>query len=153
MLKIGDKAPDFCLPSTDMELHSLSDFADQTLVLYFYPKDDTPGCTVEAAEFTDRVSEFESVGARVVGVSRDDCFSHQAFRDKYGLLISLLADVDGVACEAYGVLQKKDDSGRIGIRRSTFVIDREGVIRFAEYGVSPKGHADVVLEVASSLQY
>ncbi len=150
MLNAGDMAPDFLLPNADMEVRSLADFSDRSLVLYFYPKDDTPGCTLQANEFTDLLDEFEAAGARVVGVSRDDCFSHQAFRDKYGLKITLLADVEGEACNSYGVWQEKEKNGvkKMGVVRSTFFIDRDGVIRYAEYGVAPKAHAQHMLDLA-----
>ena len=153
MLKVGERAPAFSLPDTEMGLRALADFSDLTLVLYFYPKDDTPGCTLQATEFSEILAEFEKAGARVVGVSRDDCFSHQNFRDKHGLNVDLLADVDGEACTAYGVLQEKEKNGvkRLGIVRSTFVIDRDGVVRYARYGVSPGHHASEVLEVVRDL--
>jgi len=149
MLKAGDRAPDFLLPNADMEVRSLADFSDRSLVLYFYPKDDTPGCTLQANDFTDLLDEFEAAGARVVGVSRDDCFSHQAFRDKYGLKVTLLADVEGEACNSYGVWQEKEKNGvkKMGVVRSSFLIDGNGVIRYAEYGVAPKAHAQHMLDL------
>ncbi len=152
MLEAGDRAPDFWLPNADMEMKALTDFSDKTLVLYFYPKDDTPGCTLQATEFSELVDAFEEAGARVVGISRDDCFSHQAFRDKLGLKIHLLADVEGEACLSYGVLQEKEKHGTrvLGIVRSTFVVDRGGIIRYARYGVSPGKHAQEILEVVRS---
>nr|MCU0936056.1 peroxiredoxin [Gammaproteobacteria bacterium] len=90
MLGPGDNAPNFSLPDSEMHLRTLADFAGRKLVLYFYPKDDTPGCTLQATDFTELLDDFESAGAVVVGVSADDCFSHQAFRDKYGLKVTLL---------------------------------------------------------------
>ena len=149
MLQEGDRAPDFSLPTADMEVRSLADFSGRALVLYFYPKDDTPGCTIQANEFTELLDQFEEAGAHVVGVSRDDCFSHQAFRDKYGLKITLLADVEGDACASYGVWQEKEKNGvkKMGVLRSTFLIDRSGTVRYAEYGVSPKDHAERMLEL------
>ena len=153
MLQVGDRAPDFSLPDADMELQSLSNFAGRTLVIYFYPKDDTPGCTIQANEFTDLLDESERASARVVGVSRDDCFSHQAFRDKYGLKVTLLADVEGDACNSYGVWQEKEKHGvkKMGVVRSTFVIDKDGIVRYVRYGVSPKEHAQQMLEVVRGL--
>jgi len=147
MLRAGDKAPDFSLPDADMEYRSLADFDGKTVVMYFYPRDDTPGCTIQANEFTDLMDEFEEAGVQIVGVSGDDCFSHQAFREKYGLKITLLADVEREVCGNYGVIQEKEKDGvkKTGIVRSTFVIDPRGVIRFAEYGVAPKGHARSIL--------
>jgi thioredoxin-dependent peroxiredoxin len=148
MLHVGDKAPEFSLPDADMEYRTLADFTGRTVILYFYPRDDTPGCTIQANEFTDLMDEFEDAGAQIVGVSGDDCFSHQAFREKYGLKITLLADVEREVCEKYGVIQEKEKNGvkKLGIVRSTFVIDTRGVIRLAEYGVAPKGHARKILD-------
>ncbi|WP_457675977.1 peroxiredoxin [Thiolapillus sp.] len=154
MLQAQDKAPDFELPTSDMSMVRLSDFAgDRNLVLYFYPRDDTPGCTMEAMEFSELADEFAARDTVILGVSRDTCISHAAFRDKYGLTIELVADVDGEACEAYGVMQKKMVNGeeRMGIQRSTFIIDKEGIIRHALYGVTPKGHAREVLALLEEL--
>lgn len=154
MLKAEDRAPDFCLPNADMEMKALADFSDKTLVLYFYPRDDTPGCTLQATEFSELLDLFDEAGAWVVGISQDDCFSHQAFRDKFGLKIHLLADVEGEACSSYGVLQEKEKHGVrvLGIVRSTFIIDRNGIIRHARYGVSPGKHAKEILELVRSLK-
>jgi len=154
MLGPGDKAPNFTLPDADMQIRTLADFAGRLLVLYFYPKDDTPGCTLQATDFTELLDEYEATGAAVVGVSADDCFSHQAFRDKYGLKVMLLADVEKEACNSYGVYQEKEKNGvkAMGIVRSTFVVDPQGTVRFAEYGVAPKGHAGKVLEVLRGLR-
>jgi peroxiredoxin Q/BCP len=154
VVNMGDRAPDFTLPDADMQLHTLGDFGDRALVLYFYPKDDTPGCTLQATEFSEMVGRFRRAAARVVGVSQDDCFSHQAFRDKYGLKIMLLSDMDGEACSSYGVLQEKEKNGvkRVGIVRSTFVIDRSGTVCYARYGVSPGKHAREMLEFVRNLQ-
>lgn len=153
MLKAGDMAPDFELPTAEMDMIRLSDFRGRNVVLYFYPRDDTPGCTMEAVDFSELSSEFEASDTVVLGVSRDSCISHADFRDKYGLMLELVADVDGQACEAYGVLQEKERDGvrRVGIQRSTFVIDREGRVRHALYGVVPKNHASEVLELVKSL--
>jgi len=149
MLRVGDEAPDFSLPDADMEYRALADFAGKTVILYFYPKDDTPGCTIQANEFTDMMDEFEAADTQIIGVSGDDCFSHQAFREKYGLKITLLADVEREVCGKYGVIQEKEKDGvkKKGIVRSTFVIDPRGVIRFAEYGVVAKGHARLILDL------
>lgn len=154
MLQAGDMAPLLYLPDADMEKVSLSDYlGDNNIVVYFYPKDDTPGCTLEALEFTDLQPEFEALDTYVMGVSRDVCTTHGAFRDKYGITVRLLADPDGEGCEAYGVWQEKEAHGekRMGIVRSTFVIDKEGVVRHALYDVKPKGHASQVLELVRSL--
>jgi peroxiredoxin len=154
MLQPGDQAPPFSLPNADMERVTLERLlSGRNLVIYFYPKDDTPGCTMEALDFTDLQSEFDAAETDVVGISRDTCTSHGAFRDKYGLTVQLLADTDGEACEAYGVWREKEAHGekRMGIVRSTFVVDKEGVIRHAIYDVKPKGHAAQILELVQSL--
>jgi peroxiredoxin Q/BCP len=153
MLQPGTTAPDFSLPDADMEMRKLSKLRGQIVVLYFYPRDDTPGCTVEAIEFSDLDDEFAKRGAVIIGISKDDCISHAAFRDKHGLAIHLLADVDGKVCEKYGVWQEKENDGvrRMGIVRSTFVIDREGVLRHVQYGVTAKGHAAEILNIVKEL--
>lgn len=153
MLKAGAQAPDFSNPDADMETIELSQFRGKTLVLYFYVRDDTPGCTTEAVEFTDLEKKFARLNAEVVGVSRDDCIKHSEFRDKHGISIRLLADKEQTTCEAYGVLQDKEVDGvmRKSIVRSTFIIDKQGIIRHALYGVSSRGHAEEVLQLVKEL--
>ena len=153
MLTVGDPAPEFILPDADMSTTDSASLSGNPYVVYFYPKDDTPGCTMEGEEFTDLMSEFEGLGAVVIGVSNDTCVSHAAFRDKYGLSIRLLADVEGQLCDAYGVWQEKEKNGekKMGIVRSTFVVDGSGTIRHAIYDVKPKGHAEQVLELVRAL--
>ena len=153
MLKEGDPAPDFELPDAEMNMVRLSDLRGKLVVIYFYPKDDTPGCTLEATEFSELMEEFQNLGVRVLGISPDNCISHADFRDKYGLLVDLLADVDSEVCQAYGVIQEKEVNGekRTGVQRSTFVIDGDGVIRHALYGVAPRNHAAQVLELVKGL--
>ena len=148
MLKKGDMAPAIELPDTDMNERSLAEFAGSWVVVYFYPKDDTPGCTIQANEFTDLSEEYAAAGITVLGISADDCFSHQVFREKFGLKIILLADVDMTACNDYGVYQEKEKSGvrKMGIVRSTFVIAPDGRLAYVEYGVTPKEHARQMLE-------
>ena len=144
MLQPGDPAPPFSLPDADMDrFHSEHLKGKKNLVVYFYPRDDTPGCTLEALEFTDLQPEFEALEAEVVGISMDSCVSHGAFRDKHGINVRLLADTEGEVCRAYGVWQERERQGekRLGIVRSTFLIDQAGVIRQALYDVKPKGHA------------
>jgi len=151
MLQTGDQAPQFSLPDADMVRVSSADLLRQgKLVLCFYPKDDTPGCTMEALEFSDLQPEFDACGAILIGISRDTCASHGAFRDKYGLTMRLLADTDGEVCDAYGVLKEKEKNGerRVGIQRSTFVIEQDSNIRHALYDITPKGHARQILELA-----
>lgn len=154
MLKPGDAAPDFELPDADMEIVRLADYRNErNVVLYFYVRDDTPGCTAEAIEFSDLEDRFAGLGCVVLGVSKDDCISHGVFRDKHGITVRLLADKDCVACRAYGVVVDKEVDGvmRQGVQRSTFVIDRQGVVRHALYGVTAKGHADEVLQLVKEL--
>jgi peroxiredoxin len=153
MLKAGDKAPAFSSQNHHGQAISLGDFQGKNLVLYFYPKDDTPGCTIEANEFTALANEFAAANTVVLGVSKDDCASHQAFIDKFGLSIDLLADTSGELCEAYGVWQMKEKNGvsKMGIVRSTFIIDVDGNLTSAEYGVNPEGHAQAVLATVQAL--
>ncbi len=155
MLRVGQAAPEFTLPDADMEMVSLAEFRDKkNVVLYFYPKDDTPGCTREAIDFSDLEDGFDEMRTVVVGVSRDDCLSHGAFRDKHGLSIRLLSDADLEVCEKYGVVQEKEIEGmrRIGIARSTFIIDRHGTVRHALYGVKAAGHAHEVLDLVRRMR-
>lgn len=151
MLTVGQPAPDFSSQNQSGAPISLSDYAGKTLVLYFYPKDDTPGCTIEANDFTSLASEFAAANAVVLGVSKDDCASHQAFIDKFGLKVDLLSDTSGEVCEAYGVWQMKEKNGvsKMGIVRSTFIIDSSGKLASVEYGVNPEGHAQAVLSKIS----
>lgn len=154
MLKSGDKAPAFELPDADMHIVDSAGFLGQNhLVLYFYPKDDTTGCTIEAVELSDLMDEFVALDTQVLGISRDTCVSHADFRDKHGLTVNLLADTDGEVCSAYDVWREKEKNGekRMGILRSTFIIDKSGVVRHAIYDVKPKGHAAQVIELVRGL--
>ncbi len=153
MLNVGDQAPEFNLPDADMSMTDSESLAGNPYVIYFYPKDDTPGCTMEGIEFTELMSDFDDLGVAVLGVSKDTCVSHAAFRDKYGLNVRLLADVEGQACEAFGVWREKEKNGekKMGIVRSTFIVDDNGVIKHAMYDVKPKGHAEQVLEMVRGL--
>lgn len=154
MLRTGDIAPDFELPDADMEVVRLDDYRNKrNVVLYFYLRDDTPGCTAEAIEFSDLEAEFAALDCVVLGVSRNDCISHGAFRDKHGISVRLLADKDSVACSAYSVLAQKEVDGvmRDSVQRSTFVIDRQGRLRHALYGVNAKGHAEAVLNLVKEI--
>lgn len=148
MLQPGQPAPGLDLPDADMNMVNLESFRKRrNVVLYFYTKDDTPACTLEAIEFSEKQDDFDALKAVVLGVSMDDCLSHGAFRDKHGLSVQLIADADGEACRRYGVLHDKVVEGRkkTCIVRSTFIIDRKGVVRHALYGVHPRGHAQEVL--------
>jgi thioredoxin-dependent peroxiredoxin len=153
MLKAGDRAPDFSNPDADMNFVELSQFRGKILVLYFYVRDDTPGCTTEAIEFSELENQFAELGATVVGVSRDDCIKHGEFRDKHGISVPLLADKDETTCQAYHVLQDKEVDGvmRKSVVRSTFIIDKKGIVRYALYGVSSRGHAGEVLQLVKEI--
>ena len=153
-LQPGQVAPSFDLPDADLNIVSLGEFrGERNVVLYFYLRDDTPGCTMEAIDFSELEEEFTRLSTVVLGVSRDDCLAHGAFRDKHGLCVQLLSDPDGEVCQRYGVLQEKEIEGRkrTGIVRSTFIIDRDGLLKHALYGVSPRGHAEEVLNLVKGL--
>jgi thioredoxin-dependent peroxiredoxin len=147
MVEEGNRAPDFELAADNGERVRLSDLRGRTVVLYFYPKDDTPGCTKQACGLRDVYGEIQERGATVLGVSPDTEASHVRFREKYGLPFPLLADPDHEVAELYGVWVEKNAYGKksMGIKRSTFVIDGEGNVAKAMLGVSPDGHADKVL--------
>jgi thioredoxin-dependent peroxiredoxin len=148
VIQEGRPAPPFELVSDVGERVKLSDLRGSPVVLYFYPEDDTAGCTTEACEFRDEHARFRERGAVVLGVSPDDEASHARFKEKYSLPFTLLADPDHKVADDYGVWVEKNMSGkkRMGIKRSTFVIDAEGNIARAMYGVKPEGHAGEVLE-------
>ena len=154
MLEKNRIAPEFTTVNQHNENISLSDYKGKSnIVLYFYPKDDTPGCTIEANQFTELATDFAEADTVVLGVSKDSCDSHQAFIDKFGLKVDLLADTDGKLCDAYGVWQEKEKNGvkKMGIVRSTFVIDKQGVLVDVIYGVTADGHAREVLQTVKSL--
>jgi len=154
MLEKNQAAPAFSAANQHKETISLPDYRDsKNVVLYFYPKDDTPGCTIEANQFTELASEFATVDTVVLGVSKDSCESHQAFIDKFGLAVDLLADTSGELCDAYGVWQEKEKGGvkKMGIVRSTFVINKAGELVEAIYGVAADGHAREMLEKVRGL--
>ena len=152
MVEEGKSAPDFELKSDAGETVRLSDLRGKPVVLYFYPKDDTPGCTTQACGIRDAWGEFERAGAVVVGVSPDDEQSHSKFKEKYGLQFPLLADTDHSVSEEYGVWQEKNYGGKtyMGVVRSTFVIDEEGKVAKEMRNVAADTHADDVLAVLSS---
>jgi peroxiredoxin Q/BCP len=133
-----------------MEMVRLSDYRDKkNLVLYFYSKDDTPGCTAQALEFSDLEDKFAVLNTVILGVSRDDCLSHGSFRDKHGITVRLLSDSESEACKEYDVLRKKEINGetKTGILRSTFIIDMHGVLKHVLYGVNVRNHAIEVLRL------
>lgn len=149
MLEKTQVAPGFRSLNQNNKLVSLSDYSgEKNVVLYFYPKDDTPGCTIEANEFTGLANEFSELDTAVIGVSKDTCASHQAFIDKHNLNVELLADTSGDLCESYGVWQEVEKEGvkKMKIVRSTFIINKDGVLEEAMYGVNPEGHAEAVLD-------
>lgn len=154
MLQKNQAAPVFSSPNQSNDIISLSDYKGRkNVVLYFYPKDDTPGCTIEANQFTELAGEFAKADTVVIGVSKDSCESHRAFIDKFDLKLDLLSDTSGELCESYGVWQEKEKNGvkKMGIVRSTFVINKEGVLVDALYGVNPEGHAQAILAKVSQL--
>jgi thioredoxin-dependent peroxiredoxin len=148
----GKPAPDFELTSDKGERVKLSDFRGKPVVLYFYPKDDTAGCTAQACGLRDEYGEFEKRGAVVLGVSPDDKASHVKFRDKYGLPFTLLADPEHEVAETYGVWTEKNYGGKkyMGINRSTFIVDPDGKVAKAMRGVKPDTHAEKVLAALSN---
>ncbi len=147
MLKEGQKAPDFSLPNSQGERIALKDFLGKKVIVYFYPKDDTPGCTKEACGFRDNHDAFLERGAVVLGISPDSSGSHQKFKDKFDLPFHLLSDEDHSVAEAFGAWGEKQTSGKtsMGMIRSTFVVDEEGVVTKVFPEVKPEAHADEIL--------
>jgi peroxiredoxin Q/BCP len=155
LLQAGMDAPRFELPDADMNMFDLgAQRGKKNVVLYFYPKDDTPGCTMEANEFSNLDDHFAELDTLVVGISRDECLSHAAFRDKHGLSVLLLSDTESAVCGEYGVLYDKEADGhkKVAIQRSTFVIDKRGKLRHALYGVHAHGHADEILKLVKEMK-
>ena len=150
---LDQAVPDFTLPSTAGQSFQLSAHRGSPLVLYFYPKDNTPGCTTEGMQFRDLHGEFAKIGCSVFGISRDSLKSHQGFKDKLGLPFELLADTDETVCGRFDVIKMKNMYGKQvrGIERSTFVIDAKGVLRGEWRGVKVPGHAQVVLDFVRAL--
>ncbi len=146
MLKIGSKAPAFSLSDQEGTIHKLSDYKGKKVLLYFYPKDDTPGCTTEACNFRDGYKEFAKLGLVILGVSADSVKSHKKFAEKFKLPFPLLSDEDRKVCEAYGVWQKKKLYGReyMGIVRNSFLIDEQGKLAKIYESVKPAVHAEEV---------
>ncbi len=152
-LNIGDPAPGFDLPTETGEDISLASLKGKNVVVYFYPKDDTPGCTVEAQDFRDHIEDFKSADTVVIGISKDSVKSHQKFVEKHCLPFTLGADEDCATCQDYGAWVEKSMYGKkyMGIDRSTFLIDKEGIIRKIWRKVKVKGHVAEVLEAAKAL--
>jgi len=148
-LKPGDKAPSFAMPDENGAVVSSDSLKGKTYFLYFYPKDDTPGCTVEACQLNDNLTQFKTLGVPVLGVSRDDAASHQAFQKKYGLNFDLLTDADRTVHDAYGAWGDRPGRGE-GVIRSSFLIGPDGKIKQSWYFVKPDGHAlEVLKELAA----
>lgn len=153
MPTIGKPAPDFTLATDTGETVSLADYTGSNVVLFFYPKDDTPGCTTEACEFRESLPRFAKDNAVILGISPDDVKSHARFKAKYDLTFTLLADTEKTAAEAYGVWKEKSMYGRkyMGVERTTFLIDGKGVLRHVFEKVKPAGHADEVAAAIAAL--
>ncbi len=153
MVNIGEKVADFSVPATGDKTLSLSDFKDKNLVVYFYPKDNTPGCTLEGQDFRDHYPEFEAANTAILGVSRDSLKSHERFKEKQNFPFDLLADEDEALCRLFDVIHEKNMYGRkvMGVVRSTFLIDGDGVLRNEWRKVRVKGHVEAVLEAAKAL--
>ncbi|MAM23909.1 MAG: thioredoxin-dependent thiol peroxidase [Rhodobacteraceae bacterium] len=153
MPETHDKAPDFTLPATGGQDVTLSDLRGAPVVVYFYPRDDTPGCTKEAIGFSERQEDFRAAGAQVLGISRDSIDKHDKFTAKHGLTITLLSDSDGTVCEDYGVWVEKNMYGKksMGIERATFLIDATGRIARVWRRVKVPGHVDEVLQAVQAL--
>lgn len=152
-LKVGDKAPDFSLPTDGEGTVSLSKLKGKNVVLYFYPRDDTPGCTKEACQFRDAASQYKRADAVVIGVSKDSVASHDKFKKKYDLPFTLGSDKELTTAKAYGVWVEKSFMGRkfMGVERATFLIDGKGVIRNIWHKVKVPGHDDEVLKAVKAL--
>jgi peroxiredoxin len=156
MLNAGQSAPEFRLADADMELVDMASLrGKRNVVLYFYDKDNLPGSTLEAIEFSDLDADFRRCNCIVLGISPDEWSSHAEFRDRHGLTVTLLSDPECEVCRQYDVVKACDaeSAGRPHVLRSTFVIDREGKVRHALYGVSPKGHASQVLNLVRTLAH
>lgn len=149
VLEAGQKAPDFTLPDENGEPHQLSDYLGKTVLLYFYPKDDTPGCTTEACSFRDDYSDYKKAGVSILGVSPDSVASHTHFKEKHHLPFTLLADADHQVAALYGVWGVKKIFGKEheGVYRTTFLINPQGIIQKVFERVNPKGHSEEILSL------
>ena len=152
-LAVGDKAPDFTIATDGGGTFCLSEMMGQNVIIYFYPKDDTPGCTKEACEFRDSLPDFSKSSSKIIGISKDTVAKHDKFKSKYELPFALGADVEGAVCEAYGTWVEKSMYGRqyMGIERATFLVDREGVVQGIWRKVKVKGHVEEVLAAVQNL--
>ena len=149
MLEVGTKAPDFTLPDQNGEMHSLSEYKGQKVILYFYPKDNTSGCTKQACSFGELMPQFKEKGAVILGVSKDSVASHKRFEEKYGLPFTLLSDTERVVIEAYDVWKEKKNYGKVtmGVVRTTYLIDEEGIITKALGNVKAADNPAQMLEL------
>lgn len=154
MIKLHEKAPDFKLMGSDGKEHSLSDYRGKKVILYFYPRDNTPGCTLEAESFRDHNDDLLKENAVILGVSRDSLDSHDKFIEKLGLPFVLLADEDSTVCTLYDVLKEKNMYGKksIGIARSTFIIDEEGIVIYENRKVKAEGHGEEIRDFLQELK-
>lgn len=148
MLEIGTKAPDFELPDQNGDIHKLSDYAGQKVILYFYPKDSTPGCTKQACSYSERLPQFREKGAVILGISKDSVASHKKFEEKYGLAFTILSDPDRKVIEAYDVWMEKKNYGKVsmGVVRTTYLIDENGIIVKANDKVKAAEDAEKMLQ-------
>ena len=153
MLEIGTKAPEFTLPDQNGEMHSLTDYKGEKVILYFYPRDNTPGCTKQACEFGDRYPQFREKGAVVLGVSKDSVASHKKFEEKYGLPFTLLSDTELEVIKTYDVWKEKKNYGKVsmGVVRTTYLIDEEGVIIKAMDKVKAADNPQDMLDALSEM--
>ena len=151
MLEVGTKAPDFTLPDQNGEMHRLSDYIGKKVILYFYPKDNTPGCTKQACGFSERQPQFTEKGAVILGISKDSVASHRKFEEKYGLSFTLLADPERTVIEAYDVWKEKKNYGKVsrGVERTTDLIDEQGIIVKANDKVKAADDPENMLQVLS----
>ena len=146
-MKIGELAPDFTLMGSDNKKHSLKDYKGKKIILYFYPKDNTPGCTTEACDFRDNINHFSDLNAVIIGISKDNLNSHNKFIEKFNLPFVLLSDEDKSVCTLYNVIKEKNMFGKkvLGIERSTFIIDEQGILINEYRKVKVKGHIEEII--------
>ena len=152
-LMLNQTVPDFTLPATSGKMFTLSDYLGKNLVIYFYPKDSTPGCTTQGMQFRDTYADFQALNTEVFGLSRDSIKSHENFKAKFSFPFELLADTEELACNIFGVIKMKSMYGKEvrGIERSTFIINTEGVLVYEKRGVKVEAHAQAILEVIKTL--
>lgn len=151
-MKIGELAPDFTLIGSDNKEHSLKDYRGKKVILYFYPKDNTPGCTTEACDFRDNINEFTDLNATIIGISKDNLNSHNKFIEKFNLPFILLSDEDKIVCNLYDVIKEKNMYGKkvLGIERSTFIINEDGILINEFRKVKVKNHVEEILSLLNS---